>query len=191
MKNSPDWAKNRHAKPVSTPQLLHRLPWHIHSLFYLVALLSLLLLARCNRTEMAPQPEAHPISDQKANREFRTYYQGLGKQTVWELQQARAATAQYRNIQKAIADGYEDIHVVKPNMGHHYMKSKWVDATFDIRKPELLVYAQGADGSFELVAVEYAVPLALSPDAAPDGFTGSRDVRERNTGFGLWLLHAA
>ena len=77
-----------------------------------------------------------------------------------------------------------------PNMGHHYMKPALVDATFEIRKPEILVYNKNHEGNFELVAVEYAVPIDQSPTVAPAGFTGSNDVWDRNTGFGLWLLHA-
>ena len=46
-------------------------------------------------------------------------YTGLSTQTTWELQQARAATARYRNFDNAIKDGYADINVVVPNMGHH------------------------------------------------------------------------
>lgn len=114
----------------------------------------------------------------------------IGWKTLWELLQARIATAKYRNINRAIEDGYADIDVVVPNMGHHYMKTSIVDATFDARKPEILVYNKKEDGSFQLVAVEYAVPIDLSPDKAPKGFTGNGDVWDRNTGFGLWLLHA-
>lgn len=116
-------------------------------------------------------------------------YSGVLKKTAWELQQARAATARYRNIKNAIKDGYGDISVVLPNMGYHYLKSSFVDATFDIRKPELLVYNKNENGEFQLLAVEYAVPLSLSSNA-PQGFSGNQDVWDRNTGFGLWLLHA-
>ena len=116
-------------------------------------------------------------------------YSGLSSKTAWELQQARAATARYRDIKNAIKDGYADIGVVVPNMGFHYMKSSLVDATFDVRSPEILVYNKNEDGSVQLVAVEYAVPLGLSP-RAPQGFTGTQDEWDKNTGFGLWLLHA-
>ena len=115
---------------------------------------------------------------------------GFSWRTFLELLQARIATAKYRDFDKAIADGYADINVVVPNMGYHFMKSAIVDATFEIRKPGVLVYNKRLDGSFKLVAVEYAVPINLTPEVAPEGFTGSADVWERNTGFGLWLLHA-
>jgi len=114
-------------------------------------------------------------------------YTGLSPQTAWELQQARSATARYRNINNAIADGYSNIAVDVENMGHHYMNSSLVDATFDIRKPEILVYNRNEDGSQELVAVEYAIPLT---DPRPEGFTGSLDVWNGESGFPLWLVHA-
>jgi hypothetical protein len=32
--------------------------------------------------------------------------------------------------------------------------------------------------------------IDVTPDVAPKGFTGTDDVWERNTDFGLWLVHA-
>ena len=115
---------------------------------------------------------------------------GLSFITLSELLRARAATAKYRDFERAKADSFADINVVVPNMGYHFMKSAIVDAKFEITRPEILVYNKRLNGKFELVAVEYAVPISLSPDKAPEGFTGSADVWERNTDFGLWLQHA-
>jgi hypothetical protein len=114
-------------------------------------------------------------------------YPGLPSQTAWELQQARAATAKYQNIKNALKDGYVDINVVAPNMGHHYMNPALVDGNFEITKPEILVYNKDQQGNFELVAVEYAVPIDLR---RPEGFSGALDVWDGNSPFPLWLLHA-
>lgn len=114
-------------------------------------------------------------------------YTGLSQQTMWELQQARAASAKYLKLENALKDGYIDINVIKPNMGYHYMKPSIVDGTFDVKNPEILVYNKDEDGNFHLQAVEYAIPLA---NARPEGFTGSDDVWDGNVGFNLWLLHA-
>lgn len=121
--------------------------------------------------------------------EFRTWYSGIDPLTLWELQGARAATAKYKNIENAFRDGYIDIGVILPNMGYHFMDTAAVDASIDLKHPEILVYNKLPDGSFYLSAVEYAVPLALSA-TAPEGFSGSTDEWTRHTGFGLWLLHA-
>lgn len=116
-------------------------------------------------------------------------YQGLEGQTIEELKTARAATALYQNINNAFSDGYVDIQVRVENMGYHFMRANNVDGKFDPAKPEILVYNKTANGGYELLAVEYAVPLSLSQNA-PEGFTGSNDVWERNETFGLWLCHA-
>lgn len=115
---------------------------------------------------------------------------GLSRQTLCELQQAREATEKYRNFSAAMNDHYDDIDVVMPNMGYHFMKSAIVDTVFDISRPEILVYNKDHDDHFELVAIEYAVPIDTLSNKAPEGFTGSKDVWDHNTGFGLWLLHA-
>ncbi len=105
-----------------------------------------------------------------------------------ELSRVRAATAKYQNIDKAIHDGYADISLYVPHMGWHYLNLTVLDSTFDMEHPELLVYIDKPDGGKKLVAVEYAVPLDLSPEA-PEGFTGSEDVWDVNAAFQLWTLH--
>src|SRR5690606_20300328 len=110
------------------------------------------------------------------------------REILQEVQQAKISTARYNHIGNALADGYVDINVVVPGMGHHYMKEALVDESFEIDKPEILVYSpHPVTGHMRLVAVEYAVPLS-NPE--PEGFTGDYDEWDENTGFGLWLLHA-
>ncbi|MGN6164701.1 MAG: hypothetical protein ACTHOF_09190 [Flavisolibacter sp.] len=122
-------------------------------------------------------------------------YTGLSKKTMWELQQVRAATARYRDIKNAIKDGYSNINVDVPNMGHHFMKTDLVDGTFDVRHPEILVYSGIDEGNPELVAVEYATNYTDANGnitTRPEGFTGSADVwkTREETGFPFWLVHA-
>jgi hypothetical protein len=112
----------------------------------------------------------------------------LPLQTHLQLQAAKAATAKYHDINKAIEDGYVDIDVVVQNMGYHYMKPSNIDGTFNPAKPPILVYSKNPEtGKMKLVAVEYAIP---NTDPRPEGFTGDSDVWENNTDFGLWLCHA-
>jgi hypothetical protein len=141
-------------------------------------LLSAVVFIRCTKD-----------SANKIDKNIQSQLNTLDKQTASELQQAWQASSKYQNIENAYADNYADIHVVMQNMGYHYMKSEITDSVFDFRKPELLVYNKKADSSFQLVAVEYAVPFDKSVNA-PKGFTGNADVWDHNTGFGLWLLHA-
>lgn len=116
----------------------------------------------------------------------------LAPQTKRELTLARHATARYHDLDQAIADGYINIGVCFPMMGCHYARPETAagfDEFFDPAQPELLVYHDFGDGTPRLVALEYAVPLALSPNA-PEGFTGDDDEWHENTDFGLWTLHA-
>src|SRR6185369_15574137 len=118
----------------------------------------------------------------KPDLELLNYYKGLDPQTLWELQQVRAATAKYQNINNAFGDSYVDIGLVMPNMGYHFLKAQLVSPVFDMKKPPILVYNKKDNGSFELVAVEYAVPIdPQSPNTAPEGFTGNDDMWDFNT----------
>jgi len=110
-----------------------------------------------------------------------------------ELAAARAGTAKYHNIAQAEADGYVNINVFVSGQGFHYLNPApdVLDAKFEADKPEILVYAPVPhENSLRLVAVEYAVPISLSPNGPPEGFTGDDDVWDRNEEFGLWTLHA-
>ena len=106
-----------------------------------------------------------------------------------QLARAKQASARYRDVRNAVADGYADINVVIPNMGRHYLKSALMDATFEVERPEILVYAPDRDSTLQLVAVEYAVPESLSVNP-PEGFEGSADHWYVNQAFGIWTLHA-
>jgi hypothetical protein len=154
-------------------------------------LIALLALAGCRSPEdapTAPAASAMPAALSAAP------HHGISRQPdgplpVAELQRARRATARYHDIRNAVADGYVDINVVIPNMGRHFLKDSLLDARFEAERPELLVYSPHENGRMELVAVEYAVPLELSP-AAPDGFRGAADQWFADHRFGLWTLHA-
>jgi hypothetical protein len=155
---------------------------------------TLLLFTGCKKYTSEPKSEDQILSNRNTNvdQELLTYYKGLDKQTLLELQQARAATARYRNVNNAFADNYVDIGLKLPNMGYHFLKSALVTPVFDIKQPPILVYNKNEDGSFELLAVEYAVPIdPQTPNVPPAGFSGDDDQWDFNTlNTGWWTLHA-
>lgn len=110
---------------------------------------------------------------------------------VLQLDEARSAAAKFADPQSALDAGYIDLGLFIPNMGWHYLNEKLRDdGRFDPARPELLVYADDpCGGKRKLVAVEYAVPLALSRKA-PMGFVGRADEWDANQTFQLWTLHA-
>lgn len=164
-------------------------------IFILMVLLITLVMSSCQKQEkIETQNDNQAVSNKAINvdDELLTYYKGLDPQTLWELQQVRAATAKYRDDSNAFRDGYVDINLKLPNMGYHFLKASLVTPVFDLRKPPILVYNKREDGSFELLAVEYAIPIdPQNPNVAPEGFTGNNDVWNFNTlNTGWWTLHA-
>jgi hypothetical protein len=151
----------------------------LHIAKALAAGLIALLFTSCKKQDIVPEQDAIDRSST-----------GLSAQAITELKTARSATEKYRSINTALADGYVDINVIQQNMGFHLLKAALLDTVFNPATPEILVYNKQHDGSIELVAVEYAVPIPLSPNKVPEGFDGSSDAWSYSTTFNLWLLHS-
>jgi len=149
----------------------------MHSHHLLLAALTLVTAAACDRSPTGGADRGIPAPTA-----------AIASVTNGELALARQASARYQDLSVALADGYVDINVVMQHMGRHFLNPKLLDGSFRPDRPQILVYAPEG-GKWHLVAVEYAVPLGMSAQA-PAGFTGSADVWDHNTGFGLWLLHA-
>jgi len=165
------------------------------SIFLLIVFSSWLFLAGCEsqNTEDNPvisQDKLSDFSGQNTNTLSK-----LSRQTLEELAQVRAATAQYHNLNKALDDGYVDISYFVHHMGWHFLKAENLDETFEITRPELLVYAPKKNGKYQLVAAEYAT-LWTEGSNPPEGFTGNDDVWSHfvgdptTTADDLWTLHA-
>ena len=76
---------------------------------------------------------------------------------------ARIGTAQYHDIDVALADGFVQASpcVRRPGvgtMGFHYGLPSRIDQNIDPSEPEFLLYLPDDDGVMELVAVEYVFP---------------------------------
>ena len=78
-----------------------------------------------------------------------------------DLKAVRVATARFHSVEQALGAGY----LASPEcvsagplggMGFHYENpALMADPAIDAAKPEVLLYAPGADGDLELVGVEY------------------------------------
>ena len=178
--------------------LINTITGHPIKAFLLMSLLTTtLLFTACKKYEADLSQKNNEEQSASNNRisteaDLATRYSGVELQTLSELQQVHAATAKYQNISNAFGDSYVDIGLVLPNMGYHILKAGLVTSVFDLRKPPILVYNKKANGNFELVAVEYAIPIdPQSPNTPPEGFTGNEDVWDFNTlNTGWWTLHA-
>jgi hypothetical protein len=159
-----------------------------------IVLISLLLFGcmkqGSNENKTSPQPNKIITESTDLNTIYTS--KDLSPETLNELKQVKAATGKYSNLDNAFKDDYKDIGLKMENMGYHFLKSNLVSTTFDLSKPAILVYNKRNNGSFELVAVEYAVPIdPQSPHTPPEGFTGDADEWDFNTlNTGWWTLHA-
>jgi hypothetical protein len=87
---------------------------------------------------------------------------------VWAaITKARAATAKYHDVSRAVHDGYrlDSPCVEAPDssgaMGIHYLNATYAaDPAIIAAKPELLLYFPQANGKLQLIAVEYFRPDA-------------------------------
>ncbi len=73
-------------------------------------------------------------------------------------------------------------------MGFHYGNVSLIDGTAQVDQPELLLYEPQANGSLQLVAVEYIIPYTfVSRDSPAPKLFG--EAFSQNDTFQLWGLH--
>jgi hypothetical protein len=90
------------------------------------------------------------------------------KNTVAQLDRARQATAKYKDVHVAEADGYQVVGPDIPGMGVHFVLTLEPKA-FDIEKPPILLYEKtpAAPGGYTLVGVSYLWSAPEGPDGQP------------------------
>jgi hypothetical protein len=121
-----------------------------------------------------------------------------------DLEAARAATAQFRDVDRAVAAGYGEFRDAQGvacielegegGMGVHYVNGGLVgDDALDLRRPEALVY-EPHGRKLRLVALEYIVfASAWTKTAPPAMFGRTFDYVPAGNRYGLppfWALHA-
>ncbi len=98
--------------------------------------------------------------------------------TQSEIIDAVKATETYRDVNVALADGFNQSAQYIPNRGAYFINAARVDTAFDLKQPEGLIYGPGPSG-WRLMGVFYLDPVWSDPNP-PAGFTGTQDV---------WSLH--
>ena len=108
-----------------------------------------------------------------------------------EIEQVKAATANYIDINVATNEGRIDVSGYVPNMGHHYLKPPLADGNFELLQPEFILYAPDENNNMQMVAIEYGIVPddPHNPGNPPEGFTGSEDVWHYNEEISMWTLH--
>jgi hypothetical protein len=92
-----------------------------------------------------------------------------------QLAAAKRATARYRDIAKAKADGYIQVTQFIPGLGLHMANLGISNKVFDPAKPQVLLYQPRANGSLQLVGVAYSIAHTGPNDEQPAGFAGNSD----------------
>jgi hypothetical protein len=73
-------------------------------------------------------------------------------------------------------------------MGFHYGNTALIDGAVQVDKPELLLYEPQADGSEQLVAVEYIIPYTAHARSDTPPVLFGQQFKQNDT-FQLWGLH--
>lgn len=103
------------------------------------------------------------------------------------------ATAQFREFETASKAGYTTQYPAgcaqSPDgaQGFHYMNKALVDGKVDLLHPELVMYEPQADGSLQLIGVDYVVPFTEWKSPTPPSLLGVSFMR--NEPLGVWALH--
>jgi hypothetical protein len=91
-----------------------------------------------------------------------------------QLAVAKAATARYRNIAVAKADGYFQVTQFIPGLGLHLVNLSISDRRFDPATPQILLYEPNGSGGLRLAGVGYT--FTHDSPVPPAGFAGGTDV---------------
>lgn len=117
----------------------------------------------------------------------------VATQEIWEqeVEQVKSATMKYTNYDLAVSEGFVDVSGYVPQMGHHYLLPSRVDGTFELDKPEILLYAPDENGDMQFMGVEYSILVndVNDPGSPPEGFTGDQDKWHFREDLAQWQLH--
>jgi len=114
----------------------------------------------------------------------------LSPLTNQQLAAARAGTAQYHDLSKALDDGYVPFGFNPDEGVFEFVNFALLDCTFDPSHPEGLAFVPSGNG-LQLVGVEYDIPMECnSPGVPPQGFAGDDDIWEQEGDLPVWRLGA-
>lgn len=93
------------------------------------------------------------------------------RETDYMLAEAKSATEEYRDVERALADGYQQVMGPLYGTGAHFVKQQHLDdGGFDAARPEALLYDRAEDGSLELVGAAYMLPRESDDETPPTYF---------------------
>src|SRR5690242_17392506 len=147
-----------------------------------LGLLAILVALGCSvRSSSGPAPAARMAS-------------GARSLAAPGLDQLRAATSRFKDLDSAVAVGYPKtvpdclVHEKHGAMGYHHVNRDYLTRDLDVRKPQILLYERLASGEYKLNGVEFIVPYRLWPrDSVPPTIMGQQMKHEDN--LKIWYRH--
>lgn len=98
-----------------------------------------------------------------------------------ELATARSVALRYPTVADAEAAGWSKVTSYVPGIAAHYMRFEWVDGTFVVEEPEMLLY-DGTAPTSRIVGLSYYL-LHEGTSEPSQGFTGGNDHFHRHVGL--------
>jgi hypothetical protein len=111
-----------------------------------------------------------------------------------DVETLRGATRKFHELAAAETAGYPTkmpmcvADSTMGGMGHHLIDRRLIDDKLEIERPEMLIYAPGANGKVELVAVEYIVPYRFLPSTEKAPRLFGQELK-RYDQYNYWELH--
>jgi hypothetical protein len=102
-------------------------------------------------------------------------------QLAQELTIARDTALKYPTAADAQAGGWQKVTPYVPGIAAHYMNFKYVDGTFEVDKPEMLLY-DGNGPEAHVAGVSYYI-MQAGDNEPTQGFTGDNDHGHRHIGL--------
>src|SRR5688572_21940495 len=135
----------------------------------IVALTLVVAVAACAPDEAEPEGENTMAADSPAAHSGAahgatgaTQLSAADSQVVNDV---RRTADQYRDLAAARAAGYSKqypegcVQTADGSQGFHFIKESLVDDRVELNTPELVMYEPKADGSMELIGVDYVIPF--------------------------------
>jgi hypothetical protein len=102
-------------------------------------------------------------------------------QLAAELEVARETAMKYPTAADAKADGYQLVAPYLPGIASHFIKRDLVDGTFEVDKPEMILYDGNGDDA-NIVGLSYYL-YHRGENTPTQGFTGDNDSSHRHIGL--------
>ena len=118
---------------------------------------------------------------------------GLTAEQKQGVAQVLSATAQFKTFTVAQQAGYTNQYPAgcaasaDGAQGFHYLNNALVDDKVELLRPELVMYEPQADGSMQLIGVDYVVPFDAWKSPSAPTLLGMPFMR--NEPLGVWALH--